>query len=145
MPKDGNCLFRAIWIVANEEAKCAVSRFGKLPGHKLMRKLAVNHIREGFAWTQIRVAQSENRVGKQYKTKEEYLKYVGRDKVWGGSMEIEALSEALGVTICILAEFATECVGSGSRKVFILYSGSNHYQAMVPRSKVRKRSREACS
>jgi hypothetical protein len=132
--KDGNCLFRAVWLGAGQDAERAVSHLGKGPGHALLRKLAVDHIRDHFAWTPIRIAQSENRVGRQYHTKKEYLKYVGRNKVWGGSMEIEALAEALDMTICTLVEFndTVQCVGRAPTKLFIAYSGNNHYQAMVP-------------
>ncbi len=88
---DGNCLFRTVSLFLN----------GDQNGYSILRKEAVDHIRRNWNTLQNFVFVNDEFL----KKREEYCKYMSRDKVFGTSLEIMALSEVKKLKFVIFTNY----------------------------------------
>eukprot|EP00753_Platysulcus_tardus_P013766 PLAT3856.10.p1 GENE.PLAT3856.10~~PLAT3856.10.p1 ORF type:complete len:398 (+),score=202.84 PLAT3856.10:49-1194(+) len=109
---DGSCLFRSI----------SDQMDGGEDSHAIYRAMAVAHMREhsdDFA---------PFIVDEPF---DDYCSRMARDRVWGGNMELQALSQALAVTIIIHQVNAPRYeLRNGERTLHIGYSGNQHYDSV---------------
>ena len=100
-------------------------------GHRTLRINTMKYIHDNFEWNSQRVVQTK------YKDKTEYIKYMLKDKKWGGAIEIEAMAELLNLIICVIYEEneTQTCFGSNSgvlrNNITIVYVNKNHYKIAV--------------
>jgi phosphoserine aminotransferase len=123
---DGNCMFRAIALgmkKANDEKKAK--------SHSTIRQIATKWIEDNIEWSEVRQIQTATD-GRRFKTKTAYLKYIKNEGIWGGSLELEALSSALKVNICVIYDSTMEqtCFGRG-KKITLFYLNNEHYQLAI--------------
>ena len=126
----GNCLFAAV-----AEALAAQGRTRRT--HAEVRNLAVTHLRthtktyEGFWRGDAPDSQGTPIKGQGF---QEYLKLLGKDGAWGGSLEIAALATTLAQPIFVFrpGEDGVRAFNGGAKGTPIaLWFADRHYQALV--------------
>eukprot|EP00939_MAST-03C_sp_MAST-3C-sp1_P003942 g3942.t1 len=137
---DGNCLFVAMaahWdggdhvaLRKRVQSYLSKNRRSKIDAMKLIQWLrtaeGLGDLPPGFVLT-----------GNDLDDTERYLEFIGRDRSWGGRIEINAADAIIGKNIVVLEKaeqdgfyrerFRTHKTSARGEEVFIYYNGNNHY------------------
>ncbi|MEL6539218.1 MAG: hypothetical protein AAFP93_00350 [Bacteroidota bacterium] len=129
--QDGNCLFRAVADQLQKEP-FNIQFSTSEDYHRTIRRIAVEHVRSNRAAYESSFP---------YKSLDDWLNKMSRDKEWGGQVAIRALADALQVTIVAVRAEATggeqptiyKSVQS-SGVIYLHYRGGSHYESLSPLS-----------